>query len=285
MSLDGSSADPSPPTLASLPVDCVVSMSVAGKLSMLDICRLATSSRALSKTLKCDGIWRALLLEVCQDVGQSSSTDARASFCVSWTEAMRVIDQIAQGLDSVARSQASPVVSSSLFASADTPMSMSTSRVPGALSDGASDADLSAATLQLKRRACPRISVDWLYTRAASSSPLGCLVVLCALKFDASSMDAPDCCTAYAAVGPWLLDGLSRTPPVALNAQITLRWTTWSQLRDCRGFRARDDIHRCSARLVDLCRDQADGSDVQRLWAVLSRGVGHEVSSIRLLPS
>ena len=74
------------------------------------------------------------------------------------------------------------------------------------------------------------------------------------------------------ALEPW-------APPPALRNGIALVWTTWSNARDPRGFRARDDRHRREASLQELCVDQE-----HEIWRVLMRGAVQEVHELKVMP-
>jgi len=89
-----------------------------------------------------------------------------------------------------------------------------------------------------------------------------------------------------------------------LASHVTLKWSSWSSARDCRGFRARDDVHRLSPSLHELLMVVGDGeelprgasasdlassspaselSDAERFWRVLTRGVVNEIRAIHLM--
>ena len=71
-------------------------------------------------------------------------------------------------------------------------------------------------------------------------------------------------------------------PELALPQKLEIKRYTWSQLRDCRGFRARDDVMVRRATLRELAMD-----DTHEIWGVLARGVRFEVQRVvlRVVPT
>lgn len=109
--------------------------------------------------------------------------------------------------------------------------------------------------------ACGRIALsdlrDWLATRSASAQPLRLLAVLFLLfRSVANRLCAPP---ALAEPG----------------RRVSLKFYTFSQRRDCRGFRARDDVHSLSASLSELAAQPEHA-----LWRTLDRGVVNEVRHV-----
>ena len=92
--------------------------------------------------------------------------------------------------------------------------------------------------------------------RAAGSAPAGLAEGRAAARLRLAERDAPD----------------------SLFARISIKWHTWSSARDCRGFRARDDLHRRSATLLELACEPA-----HELWGVLARGRGGEVRGMKVV--
>ena len=70
---------------------------------------------------------------------------------------------------------------------------------------------------------------------------------------------------------------LLEPPQSWLSSRIEVKSYTWSQLRDCRGFRARDDVHIRHVTLRELAID-----DSHEVWGVLARGVKYEVQRITI---
>ena len=76
-------------------------------------------------------------------------------------------------------------------------------------------------------------------------------------------------------------------PPALQSHAYVVRWATWSNLRDCRGFRARDDLHNCTVLLSEIwegCADYDELGDPSG-WSVLRRGVKDDVQWIRVSPT
>lgn len=270
------SSDPTsatPPTLPSLPHDCLVA--IAKDLGAIDLCNLASASLPLSVTVA--ALWSSIFPT--RFPGRLASS---GSFRDQWLMNMDAIDDVARELNSTQKSLP-PVASSTSVASPDSPMAMSLSMLPAGAGtrmavDGVTSGSFFTCVARLHdMHASPPMLAEWLDTRMAATSPLGCLAVLRVLR----TRDAAPPLQQLATRSP---------PPPSLLAQVTLRWSTWSNLRDCRGFRARDDIHRRSSRLLDLARCPVDeephgfgGEDAADLWAILHRGVADEVRSIHLL--
>ena len=67
-------------------------------------------------------------------------------------------------------------------------------------------------------------------------------------------------------------------PPQSwLSSRLEVKSYTWSQLRDCRGFRARDDVRIRRVTLRELALD-----DSHEVWGLLARGVKYEVQRITI---
>jgi hypothetical protein len=124
--------------------------------------------------------------------------------------------------------------------------------------------------------------VDYITDPAACAQPMRCLALLDALHRSSSESDdgGPSSrLTNVKALGQ--LDAAcanvaTRGCP-ALTRRIVVKYFTWSQARDCRGFRAQDDVHRITADLRTLCQQREHAA-----WAVLARGVVNEVRHIRI---
>ena len=188
----------------------------------------------------------------------------------------------------------------------------------GSMSVGTDGEAIKRAAAQLVHRVHPYDLVDWLRTSQAQRSQLSCLVALMCLREEcvgwgdgeeradgATHADS----TVQDAMGgemsrvkggasagtladateqlrlqrykslraAWRL--ISHAPPPSLNGTLTIRWSTWSNARDCRGFRARDDLHRRTISLLTLSQELE-----HECWPVLLRGVGHEVRELRVSP-
>ena len=105
-----------------------------------------------------------------------------------------------------------------------------------------------------------------------------CLALLDALHRTGES-DGPTA-TGAASDGPSRATALEHAASgggPALSRRIVVKYWTWSQSRDCRGFRAKDDVHRITADLRTLCKQREHAA-----WAVLARGVVNEVRHIRI---
>ena len=65
----------------------------------------------------------------------------------------------------------------------------------------------------------------------------------------------------------------------------SLKWSTWSMARDCRGIRARDELHRLGLTLEELSSSVPEPccQDATTFWHTLARGVKHEVRQMRVL--
>jgi hypothetical protein len=294
-----SSSEPSgpatPPTLPSLPHDCLVA--VASSLRTIDLCRLLSSSHPLFTTRL--ALWDSLIPT--RFAPHLSSAAPVLTFREQWRRIMDAIDEIARELDNTHRSLPPVAIVATSVATSDSPTAMSLSMSPpGAATRMAGNAGVgvdpfNSFVARLQRLASPPILAEWLDTRMAARTPLGCLAVLAALR---SREAAPRLGEEHEGVyeptlgherdgGAYLAELATRLPPSpSLLAQVTLRWSTWSQLRDCRGFRARDDLHRCSSRLLELvcADDEPDGGAAAGFWAILRRGVADEVRSLQLLP-
>ena len=127
----------------------------------------------------------------------------------------------------------------------------------------------------------PADLVDWFHSGAADHQPIRGLALLGALhqlscdvdgKGDARPDPALDRAKAAA------LQDLTGGSLTSLRQQVVIKYSTWSQGRDCRGFRSRDDVHRLRANLRTLGEEPEHPS-----WEVLVRGIINEVRTITIL--
>lgn len=269
-----------PPTLQSLPQDCL--NAIAATLSMADLCHLLATSHQMLTVFRRDELWSALAAVRFPSAAAAVGCMHYSDFPRIWSSSMDVIDDAVRTLCSaLVRSPAMAVARS--VASPDSPTAMSMAMSPAATAsargvDGVIGADLGECAAVLRRSMTPPVLADWVATRMASGSPIGCLAVLKALRDQEIADEGLHVESGFV----WSADlGVRAAPLPSLFARVTLRWSTWSQLRDCRGFRARDDVHRLSSRLVELCaRPEFD----LEFWTILQRGVCDEVRAIHLLP-
>lgn len=123
--------------------------------------------------------------------------------------------------------------------------------------------------------------VDYITDPAACAQPMRCLALLDALRRTCESDNgSPGARLKNARALEQLHAACAKTTsggcPV-LSRSIVVKYFTWSQARDCRGFRAQDDVHRITADLRTLCRHPEHAA-----WSVLARGVVNEVRHIRI---
>jgi len=104
----------------------------------------------------------------------------------------------------------------------------------------------------------PADAVEW--ASEATRDPVAVLALVSALLDDGAS------------------PGLGRIRPCGRpDGAVSVRYTTWSSARDCRGFRARDDVHFLDSSVGRLAR-----TPHHPIWGVLRRGVHQEVTSVEL---
>jgi len=157
--------------------------------------------------------------------------------------------------------------------------------------------------------------VEWLRSDAATRAPLtACAAIAVLQRRRLRSECEPHALDLrlrpLARALQRLRQGTHATPPRVLSQRVVLKWTAWSSARDCRGFRARDDLRRLQPTLQELLLCVADeersmaleepasphstpprtppgtpeshSGDAEAFWRVLARGVVHEVRSISL---
>ena len=122
---------------------------------------------------------------------------------------------------------------------------------------------------RLTKECDPADALAWLREDAPDADALTQLVVLSALR---ARIHKDVGAVALAVQLLWL------DPPRSwLASRIEVKIYTWSQLRDCRGFRARDDVHTRHVTLRELAMD-----DSHEVWGLLARGVKYEVQRITI---
>jgi hypothetical protein len=278
------------PSLDMLPHDCAAS--VLSFLPLIDICHVARTSCALRLACSSDSAWEQVAAARGMRLEDGKT---HSSFQGGWCDAMDAIDAI-EGLSDAP--EPSPVACMPA-------RSMSTTSAPVLCSAPSSLVSVAGSTywsgisgeafveavrtLQSApgRRVGANLLVDWLHTTEASSRPLLCLAVVAALE-SGDRWESPRGTHADGERGPaglepppirQLLSSQLHLMPRALRLPRTVwvKWHTWSNLRDCRGFRARDDLHRGSEALSTLAAEPS-----HEIWGVLARGVTKEVRDLRV---
>jgi len=129
----------------------------------------------------------------------------------------------------------------------------------------------------------PAVALEWLvYPPKGSAAPdaLTQLAVISALRRCKAAQReggslSPSLAAELQAVGP--------LPLGWLQTRLEVKRFSWSQSRDCRGFRARDDVvvRRATLRELATC-DEIASSDIAEIWGVLARGATYEVQRVTL---
>lgn len=271
---------------------------------------LAAAQR-VSKSFRSAGgeeaVWKSLVnqryglcdtqLRDCADA-RSEFADARSEFADKWHSAQDFIRSITYLGAEVSPPSLCSALSSTLVQGLPVCCSAPT---PSKEAEGVCEDDLKRGIgLVAEALACGHVSVadlvDWLLTDAAARQPVRCLALLALLQpYTAAAAVASGAKAApqwasdrsrWVAAQPALAEakaaavcrlGTASPPPPALRQRVVVKWHTWSTARDCRGFRARDDMHRATADLATLCREPRHVA-----WNVLARGVVNEVRSIRV---
>ncbi|EOD15981.1 hypothetical protein EMIHUDRAFT_464373 [Emiliania huxleyi CCMP1516] len=104
---------------------------------------------------------------------------------------------------------------------------------------------------------------DWLLRPQAISEPLRALAL---------------CHAARSSKPSSLASLLAAVPPRTLSRTVELRVSSFSEKRDCRGFRARDERKTLTASVLELALSE----DRHPIWATLRRGVVMEVRDLTL---
>lgn len=283
-------ADASPPAqFGLLPHDmlvCVLSALVSTSSdAVAAICNIACCSLRLHQAACEDAIWHSLLVNRgCGHLGLGNGTTARHTFRAHWQRAQRMLLEALSELGA----RAAPASCGNLPALT---VCSSSDRRPtsvGASIDSIASGIRHIAAALAAGDVCADDCVRILFSRGLHK-PLHSFAILAVLmqqdKLEYAALpidDAADAmgrhdtvCVALAAAVRQL--GTRSTPAAALDCKLLLQWWTWSQARDCRGFRARDDVHSLSATLDDLYQ-RPD----HKFWQVLQRGVVQEVRSMRI---
>lgn len=279
------------PTFESLANDAALQILVF--LDPLDLCYVMRTSKTIWAMVRDAHVWNALYLS--RTAPRSSMRYSACSFTTMWVNEMTLLDeQELAGLDQAGASIVQPQeVGLSTSSAAPIVWGSSARKMPEARGVDPERFRWAVQGL-LRRKPHPCFLVEWLRTREAERRPVGCLAVLAALQDGAAQewgLPAHECASTADAPAAVLVqsDASARqtarekllsspwSPPPSLLNQVVLRWSTWSQLRDCRGFRARDDKHRRAASLLELCQ-QPDAE----VWTVVARGEGNDVRELRL---
>ena len=276
-----------PPNLAALPLDAL--SSVLSWLDLRDCCRAARVSCSLRAAARDDCLWAALGVtygeSVHCDYSDPSGPIGRARFRERWCGAMAMVESVDKLGDGTGGRQ-KPQECLAVTAGTALVMCCAPSAWKASV-DGQSvggDEFLAGVAGILTHLATgvlhPLHLVDWLRCTASERQPLRCLAILAALQdkqaWLPSGCDLKKGKEARAMARRRL--AASPAPPAALLRKISVRWLTWSQRRDCRGFRARDDVHQQSETLLELWRRPDN-----HVWNVLARGVANDVRDIRVV--
>lgn len=283
-------------TFDSLPSDAT--LHVLMLLDLQDVVRCSAVSRTFRISCNDEHIWKAMLETRGLRTPLTTASSYFHEFQAAWLRTMDLIESV--GMVDAKPSAAVPQESAALVASAPMVCGVSQSFQVPAGNRGIDPQTFVAAVQKLDGIArdggvpCtqePRgylLLIDWLRTAAAQKQPLLCLSILAALQEEAPQRWLAVCedvvrdvreVNSYDERKAAAREHLQfpRSLPSSLRGEITLRWSTWSQLRDCRGFRARDDRHRRSATLLQLLQQPE-----AEVWSVLARGEGHEISKLSL---
>ena len=283
-------------TLDSLPSDAT--LHVLMQLDLQDVVRCSAVSRAFSIACHDEHLWEALRETRGLRTREPSASSFFHEFRAAWLSTMDLIESL--GMVGAKPPEAVPQESAALVASAPMVCGSSQSIQAPAGNSGIDPKTFVATVRKLDEIARdggapftqePRgylLLIDWLRTTAAQQRPLLCLTILAVLQEEAPQrwlaacedvvreLDSDDESSHRKAAARKHLQ-CPRSLPLSLQCEVTLRWSTWSQLRDCRGFRARDDRHRRSATLLQLLQQPE-----AEVWRVLARGEGHEISKLSL---
>ena len=258
--------------------------------------------------------WRVRLTE--RYPGAEPSGDAssvRNLYSVRWKKARMELNDL-----SIPGSNAPPVamVSSSTGLSAPSASSPLECSARALVSPTVSECEFKRdcdqlASLVAKGQIAADDIVEWLLSDASTRAPLtACAAIAVLQRRRLRSECEPHALDLRRLPLARALQRLRRTPScsgtdaVVLSQRVVLKWTAWSSARDCRGFRARDDLRRLQPTLRELLLCVADeeialdepasphstppgtpdarSGDAEAFWRVLARGVVHEVRSISL---
>lgn len=246
--------------LSSLPSDVlirVVDSAPAPRHSFLTY--LSYCDKALHKST--EPLWMQLYQErfgSSLGKGEDTNSNWRVAYVHAWEKARNKLEQVSRctPMEEAACSTSS---SSSRPSQAPISMGMNTSRyVDSRLITQSANA---VATLLTATEVSSRDVTEWMASKDGASDPLRQLAMISALhtyeKADIVSRLLRHACPHLAAV------------------TLSLRYYTWSQLRDCRGFRARDDMHILGENLLLLAL-----SPTHEIWRVFHRGPVNEIRQI-----
>ena len=263
------------PTLETLPSDATLQILVF--LDPLELCFLMRTSQNLWCTIGDSHAWGALLVSRVAD----SKPGASECFQRVWMNEMDLLEeQVLAGLDQKESTNSHPQQVELSPSHGPVVWGSSARRHPE--TDGVDASQFKAAVnALLGLRHYPNFWIDWLRTRSAELRPVGCLAILKALQVVDARQSHPEFAEVFNERHHASVVGVSKklleSPPPSLSNRVVLRWSTWSQLRDCRGFRARDDQHRRDGMLLELFQ-QPDAD----MWRMLARGDGNDVREVRL---
>ena len=292
------------PSLASCSLDVAVSVLMCIDRP-LDLCRVASVCHGLHSAVNDAILWRKLLkhrygrLEVPEVTTAGAGVcHARETFRERWTRAQGFVWQAAH-LDE--RAPPEPCLSPHHAVHADKVTCMSKSceanssgvseeryaRGVDMVGDAVADGSVAADDL-----------VDWFLSARADRQPIRGLALLAVLHRSSQALtdaDADECVSPVSIRHSWCMSaraiaerrrkaatsalqhlaGACGSSPSLLQ-EVVIKYTTWSQARDCRGFV--DDVHRIQADLRTLCLEPEHPA-----WTILERGVINEVRNIRIL--
>lgn len=246
-------------------------------LEPLEICRAARLSRAVLEAASDEVLWRTLLQRryaVTDERMSARANSARAEFRSRWSAAQDLL----RGADFSSRA---PPVLCTIPPNMGQVVCSSPRKAAEGLSEDAFKRGVAFIGAAI---ACGHVSfgdlADFLLSAAATREPVHCAGLLFVLHFmQTSPVEFSQALAPGRADARRRLAAASRCgAPPALRASIVVKYSTWSQSRDCRGFRARDDIHRVQAPLLTLSEQPE-----HELWRVLERGAINEVRCVSVL--
>ena len=286
-----------PPSLDLLPLELICAV-LACLGSAKRICRAASLSSVFADAVKEDCLWLPLVRKRCYDA--AADEPLRCAFRRCWNGSREAFLRI--GHLGIISGAAEPLAMSARAGGADHPVCC-TSRSATLAAESVSVDEfmegVGAVVRLLESRALtPGELGAWLCSRSAATEPVRCLAVLsalCRIREEGTCEDGSTTALRSAAVAS--LRRLRSCPSApALGQAVTVKWWEWSQLRDCRGFRARDDVYRRACTLADLAAEgcEADSGTAEaaseprraaaaRCWRVLHRGVVAEVRAVRVM--
>ena len=281
------SADSSP-TLSALPLDAIVSI-LAQLDCPIDLCRAARVSDTWRDAAGADLLWHHLGARRSDTWPSEGTHHCFRSRWVTWMDQFEVLTgslsaslqlQLPERVAALSMGHASGPVECSSIARAVSSRGHDDASVKHF--DFKMSVEFLCHLLEVGSRG-PALAIDWLRTREAARSPVRALAVLATLhdmqfntiELTSKYMSAAACDDARRRLleEPW-------APPASLGQRIAIKWSTWSQLRDCRGFRARDDVHRRTDTLLALSRQPE-----HEIWSVIRRGVANEVQTVSVAPA